>query len=231
MVRSGKQPLAAALYQTVFPLVWQIVGAAALGFLIGLLLAGWASRVVEHGETLILLVGSVLLCVGLSKFLEVSPLIASLSVGATMVNLSDKGRDLFKALGRTDPPLYAIFFVIAGADLNIGLLRSLGWVGGVYVLIRAVTKWVGATFAIRQAGATRQTSRFLGLAMFAQAGLAIGLVLVTQQRFPELAPSVTAIVLSAVAIFEIAGPLSTRFALIRSGEAQPEVEEAVALID
>lgn len=227
----GKQPWLTVVHESLFPLVWQIVGAVALGFLIGLLLATWASRVVEHGEMLILLAGSVLFCVGLSTFFGVSPLVASLAVGATMVNLSGRGKDLFQALSRTDPPLYAIFFVIAGANLNLGLLKSLGLVGGIFVVIRLATKLGGTSVAVRRIEAGPSARKYLGFAMLAQAGLAIGLVLITEQRFPDLAPALTAIVLSAVAVFEILGPLCTRFALARSGESQPEAVAPVGLID
>lgn len=85
-----------AVFQSVFPLIWQLAGSVALGYLVGLLLASWASQVVEYGETLILLAGCVLLCVGVSGLLELSPLISSLAVGATMANLSRQSRRLFK---------------------------------------------------------------------------------------------------------------------------------------
>jgi Kef-type K+ transport system membrane component KefB len=208
--------------RAVFPLVWQLVGSSALGFLVGLLLAGWASQVVESGEVLILLVGCVLLTVGVATAVALSPLVASLAVGATMANLSAKSRHLFDALSKTDPPLYVIFFVLAGADLNLALLPSLGLVGAVYVLCRAGGKLGGAWYAARRARFPEQVQRLMGLSIFAQAGLAVGLVLVTRQRFPDLAPTVTTVVLGAVVVFEIAGPLSARFALDRSGESRPQ---------
>ena len=68
------------LYRSVFPLVWQLFGSAALGFLVGLMLAGWSRQVRETGEMLILLAGSILFCVGLSRALDLSPLVASLAV-------------------------------------------------------------------------------------------------------------------------------------------------------
>jgi Kef-type K+ transport system membrane component KefB len=126
---SGAGLTGGGVARALFPLVWQLVGSAALGFLVGLLLAAWASQVVESGETLILLVGTVLLTVGVSTALDLSPLVASLAVGTTMANLSTKSRRLFDALSRTDPPLYVIFFVLAGADLNLALLPSLGLLG------------------------------------------------------------------------------------------------------
>jgi len=94
----------AMLYRTTFWFVWEIVGSAALGYLVGMLLAGWSSHVTEGGELLILLAGSILFCVGVSRAMNLSPLVASLAVGATMVNLADRSRHLFGALSHTAPP-------------------------------------------------------------------------------------------------------------------------------
>jgi Kef-type K+ transport system membrane component KefB len=215
---AGAGRIAAAI----FPLLWQLLGSTALGYLVGLLLAAWASRVKESGEILILLIGCVLLTVGIATAIDLSPLVASLAVGATMSNLSAKSRRLFEALGQTDPPLYVIFFVLAGADLELGLLPSLGAIGVAYVLCRAVGKFGGAWAGARRAQFPAAHQRLIGFSLLAQAGLAVGLVLVTRQRYPELAPIVTTVVLGAVVVFEIAGPLSARFALDRSGESGDE---------
>ena len=215
--------------RTLFPLVWQLIGSCALGFLVGITLASWASQVVETGEVLILLVGCVLLTVGVSAMLDLSALVASLAVGATLVNLSSRSRRLFEALSHTDPPLYVIFFVLAGADLNLALLPSLGIIGVAYVLCRAGGKLGGAWLAGRATDSSASVRQLLGPAILAQAGLAVGLVLVTRQRFPDLAPVVTTVVLGAVVVFEIAGPLSARFALDRCGESRPHEKETTGL--
>jgi Kef-type K+ transport system membrane component KefB len=217
--------------RAIFPLVWQLVGSSALGFLVGLLLASWASQVVESGETLILLIGCVLLTVGVAAALELSPLVASLAVGATMANLSGKSRRLFEALSRTDPPLYVIFFVLAGADLDLAKLPALGLVGVVYVVSRAGGKLIGVWYAARRTGFSSTVQRFLGMSLLAQAGLAVGLVILTRQRFPDVAPTVVTVVLGAVIVFEIAGPLAARFALDRSGESRPQEVPELLPID
>jgi Kef-type K+ transport system membrane component KefB len=214
---------ASSVAAALFPLLWQLIGSVALGYLVGLLLAAWASRVVESGEILILLTGCVLLTVGIAAAIDLSPLVASLAVGATMANLSAKSRRLFEALGHTDPPLYVIFFVLAGADLELGLLPSLGLLGVAYVVCRAGGKLGGAWAGSRRAHLPPQFQRLLGFSLLAQAGLAVGLVLVTRQRFPGIAPTVTTVVLGAVVVFEIAGPLSARFSLNRSGESRSDV--------
>jgi Kef-type K+ transport system membrane component KefB len=225
----GAAGLLHVLYVSLYPLLWQLAGSVALGFLVGLLLAAWAGKVRETGETLILLGGAILLCVGLARVLDLSPLVASMAVGATMVNLTERGRPLFDALSHADPPFYAIFFVLAGADLDLGLVASLGLSGVVYLLGRAGGKLLGARLGARWLGMPSEVRRFLGLALMAQAGLAVGLVITTERRFPQLGPVITTIVLASVVIYEMVGPLSTRFALVRSGEARSQRGEDLSL--
>ncbi len=209
---------AANVYRTLFPLFWQFAGSAALGYLVGLTLATWGSQIEEASEMVTLLIGCVLLTVGLAVLLDASPLVASLSVGVTMTNLSKRSRQLFAALSQSDPPLYVIFFVLAGAELNLGLLPALGVVGVVYVLARTAGKFLGASTAARMVGMEPSVHRTIGFALFAQAGLAIGLVLIAREKYPDIAAFLTTIVLGGVAIFEMFGPVTTKLALIRSGE-------------
>jgi Kef-type K+ transport system membrane component KefB len=224
----GTAGLLGTLYGALYPLVWQLVGSVALGFLVGLLLARWAAMVKETGETLILLGGSILFCVGVARLLELSPLIASMAVGATMVNLSQRSQPLFETLSEADPPFYAIFFVLAGAELDLSLVGSLGLAGVVYLLGRAVGKFLGARAGARRLGMAPTVRRYLGLTLLAQAGLAVGLTISTEHRFPDIAPTVVAIVLASVAIYEMFGPIATRWALMRSGESRHlEPEELV----
>ena len=216
----GGTSLFDAAYRAAFPLIWQLAGSAAWGYLVGLLLAGWSTQVRETGEMLILLAGSILLCVGVARLLDLSPLIASLAVGATMVNLAERSRSLFDTLSGTDPPFYAIFFVIAGADLDLALVPAMGVVGLVYVGGRSVGKFVGAVAGARWLNLEPTVQRFLGFGLLAQAGLAVGLTIAIEQRYDAYSPIVSTVVLAAVAIFEMVGPISTRFALFRSGEAE-----------
>ncbi len=221
MVGSGEEILI-TLYRSGYMLIWQMAGSAALGFLVGLLLAAWATRVTEHGEVLILFTGCVLLCVGAAMVLDLSTLIASLAVGATMANLSAHTRRMLQTISRSDPPFYAIFFVIAGADLDLGRIQSLGLVGLVYVLARATGKVVGTRYSSERLGMHPHVQRYLGFGLMAQAGLAIGLTIAVDRQYPEYALAVNTIVLAAVTISEIIGPIAARIAIDRSGEARPE---------
>ncbi|MEO8500953.1 MAG: cation:proton antiporter [Vicinamibacteria bacterium] len=215
----GSAGFATTLYNASFSLIWQLVGSVALGFLVGLLLASWSSHVVENGEMLILLAGSILLCVGVSRFLELSPLVASLSVGATLVNLAHRSRHLFEALVLTDPPFYAIFFVIAGAELDVRLIPAMGALGLVYIVGRAGGKFVGARLGARWLGLEPSVQNLLGFALLAQAGLAVGLTFAINARYESYAAVISTVVLASVTVYEMIGPVSTRFALVRAGEA------------
>ena len=208
-----------ALYRSAFWFVWQMVGSVALGYLVGLMLAWWSSQVTESGEMLILLAGSILLCVGVALRLNLSPLVASLAVGATRVNLAGRSRHLFDSLSNNDPPFYAMFFVIAGAELDVARIPAMGALGLMYIVGRASGKFAGAAIATRRLGLDAKVQRYLGFALQAQAGLAIGLTLAVNGRYPQFAPVVTTVVLASVAVFEMVGPTSTRFALVQTGEA------------
>jgi Kef-type K+ transport system membrane component KefB len=206
------------LYDSAFTLLWQILGSASLGYLVGLLLARWSDHVVEGGEMLILLAGSILICVGVSRLLDLSPLVASLAVGATMVNMAERSRRMFAALSGTDPPFYAMFFVLAGAELDVSLIPAMGALGVVYLVGRAGGKFAGARIAANRLRLEPQVRQWLGFALMAQAGLAVGLTFAISARYPAFAPVVRTIVLASVAVYEVVGPVSTRLALVRAGE-------------
>jgi Kef-type K+ transport system membrane component KefB len=207
-------------YRAVHGLVWTILGSIALGALVGVATDLWATRVKESGEAMILAAGVVLLTVGASRWLGVSPLIATLSLGAMVANGSRHGGQLLKALRRADPPLYAAFFVLAGAELVPGSLFTLGLAGVLYVAARATGKVVGTRIALRSQDVPDDVRRQLGYCLISSSSLAVGLTIQIRSVFPQYAVTVTGIVLAAVLIFEVIGPLLLRRALVLTGEAR-----------
>ena len=227
--------LAGGLAEGTLRLFWVLLGSASLGFLSGLLLAVWSEYVREHGETLILLIGSILLVVGAARFLGLSPLIGTLALGATLINLSRRSEKLFKVLQQTDPPIYALFFVIAGADLELGNLELLGLAGATYTILRVLGKMGGAYWGSRWLGMPAVIQRYLGFGLIAQAGLAIGLVMDIRLRYPEYAQYVATIILASIFIYELVGPVCTRYAILAAGEQNralpgPKLEEEAEIL-
>jgi Kef-type K+ transport system membrane component KefB len=207
-------------YRAVHGLLWTTVGSVALGALLGLAMDFWAARAKESGEAMILSIGVVLIAVGASRWLGLSPLISTLALGATVANASAQGDRLLHALGRADPPLYAAFFVLAGAELVPASVLGLGMIGIGYTVARTIGKVAGARIGLREQDVPEVVRQQLGYCLVSSSSLAVGLTIQIRSAFPAYAATVTGIVLAAVVIFEIIGPLLTRRALLVTGEAK-----------
>lgn len=168
---------------------------------------------------------AILLTSGLSDHFGVSPLLSCLFLGMVETNLTPAREKLVDTLfSDFQPAIMAVFFTLAGMELDLGLVRAAGLVGVVFFLARAVGKLVSVRMAMNLAGATNKVRRFLGMALLPQAGLAIGLVLIVQddptlEGHGDLKQSLLAVVLTVVTLNELIGPLCTKWALVRSGEA------------
>ena len=149
LIESSSQGWLLAGYRATHGLLWTTAGSVALGALLGLLMDFWAARAKESGEAMILSIGAVLIAVGASRWLGLSPLISTLALGATVANASQQGDRLLRALGRADPPLYAAFFVLAGAELVPSSVLGFGMIGAGYTIARTIGKVVGARIGLR----------------------------------------------------------------------------------
>jgi Kef-type K+ transport system membrane component KefB len=220
-VYQSGEPWPTLLYRAAHSLVWSTLGSIALGIVLGVIIDLWAKRARrEWAEGMILSMGIVLVAVGAARALGLSPLFATLALGATMANSSHHGDYLLRALGRADPPLYAAFFVLAGAELRLDSLGTLGLAGMIFVVLRVVGKVVGARRGLRGQDVSEPVRAHLGFCLISSSSLAIGLTLQVRATFPDLADMMTGVVLAAVLIFEIVGPILTRRALIHTGEAR-----------
>lgn len=229
LLNPGADPWWYVGYRAGYQLAWTTAGSVALGIVLGLLVDVWAARAKEWGEAQILVVGVVLVAVGAARWLELSPLLTTLALGATVANASRHGDRLVDVLGRVDPPFYAAFFVLAGAELNPADVGALGMAGAVYLVLRVVGKIAGARWAMRRHHVPDDVRRHLGFCLISSSSLAVGLTIQIRSDFPQHAELVTGVVLAAVVIFEIVGPLLTRRALFATGEAKAEptlLEEA-----
>jgi Kef-type K+ transport system membrane component KefB len=218
-------------YRAAHGLLWTTAGSVALGALLGLVMDVLATRAKESGEAMILSIGMVLIAVGASRWLGLSPLIATLALGATIANASPQGDRLLHAIGRADPPLYAAFFVLAGAELQPESLLGLGMIGLAYTVARATGKIAGARIGLRNQHVPEVVRQQLGYCLVSSSSLAVGLTIQIRAAFPDYAATVTGIVLAAVVIFEVVGPLLTRRALFRSGEAKTVPEPLTEAAD
>jgi Kef-type K+ transport system membrane component KefB len=187
------------------------------GFIIDFVL----HKLSQKGEMLSAGLALLLLCGESARLLGLSSLLAGMAAGCVIVNRDKRDMRLFRALHDFEPPIYILFFTLAGAHLHISSLRHAGWVGLTYFIFRIIGKITGSWAGARLAKSSLMVQRYLGYALTPQAGVAIGLIFLISTK-PELkafAEIVTPIVLTGVVLSELIGPLLTRYAVIKAGEA------------
>ena len=202
------------------PLI-EIVGSFALGAALGWLLAFGARFFASRGNKLALSIALVLAGVGLCDILNLSSLLVCMMIGAMMVNLSQQREVLMEQCDRFTPPLFLLFFVLSGADLDLSVLPSVGLIGVGYLLLRSMGKWGGTMLGAVCVKADSNIKKYLGLTLLPQAGVAIGMASLVAARFPTLGSQVNTIVLAGVLVFELIGPVITKLALTKAGEITP----------
>jgi len=193
----------------------EIGGALLLGLAIGLPGAYLTGRVREGEPILTEALALVLLCGGIALWLEVSYLIAAMVMGAVIANFARHHKHPFHAIEGIEQPFLVVFFVLAGASMELDVLLGLGLVGGVYLVSRVAGKCVGGWLGGVASGASPAAKRWMGPALMPQAGVAIGMALVAANEFPEYRQLLLSLTIASTVVFEILGPVFTRWALLR----------------
>ncbi len=200
----------------------QLLFAVVLGSGVAILLVVATRHVVRTDQMTTLSFITILLTAGLAAQLGVSSLLACLVLGVVLANLTpDKeeiGHSVFESF---ETAIFAIFFTLAGMELNFDYALEAGVLALVVVSMRGAGKLLAGRFAMGLADTTDRVRKNLGLALLPQAGLAVGLMLLVTEdtRFPEeMRAVILATVLTVVTINEIIGPVCTRIALARSGD-------------
>ena len=201
---------------TISPLLMvtqEIGGAILLGLIIGLPASYLSGRLKPGQPSLTEALGIVFLCGGLAIWLDVSFLIASMTMGAVITNLAKHHEYPFHEIENIEWPFMVIFFVLAGASLEISTLYDIGLIGLTYILCRSLGKYVGSLLGSTMAKADKQTKKWISIALLPQAGVAIGMALVASKHFPEHRQILLSVIIGSTIFFEIIGPVFTRIAL------------------
>ncbi len=206
----------------------EIAGALALGTAVGLAFLFLIRNYTARRGLLVLTWGVIIATTGLANYLNLSLILANLALGLTVVNLTKWRRDdLFELMRGTTPPLFVVFFVLVGAQLDVGKLAGLGVLGLLYIVFRSIGKTSGAYTGGLISKAPPAVTRYLGLCLFSQAGVAIGLSIQTMITFGsgkygdagvELGVMAISDIAATSLIFQIIGPPSTRYAVFKAGE-------------
>lgn len=190
-----------------------IGGAVLLGIVIGAPAAFLSGRL-KPGEPLqIEAFGVVFLTAGLALWLEVSFLIAGMTAGAMIANLARHHDYAFNEIERIELPFMILFFLLAGASLELSDMLALGWLTFAYVGLRIAARLVSGEIGARLGGVPRNQVHLYGPALLPQAGVAVGMALLAAETVPQWSATIMTLTISATVVFEIIGPPATLFAI------------------
>ena len=152
-----------------------------------------------------------------------SSLLVCMMLGTVFCNMSEYSEDIMRRAGRWTAPLYTVFFVISGAQLELDVFKdpSVILIGVVYILVRCLGKYFGAQGSSVLMKCDHNVKKYLGITLFPQAGVALGMVVSAQVLGEEMGGLIRNIVLFSVMVYELVGPLMTKNALQKAGEISP----------
>ena len=215
------------------PLV-EIAASLALGTVLGWLLTQLEKLFNSNTNRLNLTIAFVFLTASLAMLeFQVGPvtvgfssLLVCMMLGTVFCNLCPLSHDLMEKADKWTSPLFALFFVISGAELELRVFTDVAIVGigVVYILFRSLGKYFGAFISAECVKCTPQICKYLGITLLPQAGVALGMC-ITARQLGAQGDLIRNIVLFSVLIYELVGPMLTKLALTKAGDIQPMSEE------
>lgn len=211
--------------------ILEVVLSLLLGLVMGLLFTFFEKFFHSRSKRLSMSVTFVFLTVALSmlKFeiggihIAFSSLLVCMMLGTIFCNICDFSEELMDRVDRWTAPLFILFFVLSGAELELSVFSDVAIVviGLLYILSRSAGKYFGASISARMVKCEPNITKYLGITLLPQAGVALGMAIKSEQLGAEGA-IVANITLFAVLVYELIGPLLTKIALLKAGEIKPE---------
>ncbi len=221
---AGAPSLAAQL----LGLVWEIGGSVVSGALIALLLSKLIKGFMNEDRILAFSLGAIMLLTGVTVAFNFDMILAAMTMGFVISNFAPrKSRETFALVQKFSPPIYVLFFVMVGAKLNIwGITGTVAAIAGVFLAGRTLGKAIGAKSGALVSKAPETVKKFLPFCLLSQAGVAIGLSIVAGQIFPgDFGNLIVTVVTTTTFVVQIIGPISVKYAVVKSGEAGLNITE------
>ena len=227
---------AMSVKSVIMPLVINIAAMFA-GALFGVIMSAFIKKRSTDNRLIIAIAMLTAFC-GICAALDISPLLGCMSMATAYINITDDDK-LFKQLNYWSPPVLLMFFVRSGISFNLSALLSgdkamgglpLIVIGIAYFLVRIAGKYLGAYVGCKAAGKDKKVTRYLGLALIPQAGVAIGLAALGARTLGgSEGKLLETIILSSSVLYELIGPASAKLALHLSGSYSDKLEDIAAL--
>ena len=213
-----------SFYQTLWIPFLHIVESIGVGAVFAVALI-YISRLAKARELLLVVVfGMVMLCSGISSYLELSSILANMVLGFIIVN-KVRRKEVFGVLEDVEAALYAIFFVLAGLHFDFHALKAAGILAVLIVLTRCLGKYAGTWIGAKISGAPDTVRKYLGFALLPKAGVTIGLILLASLKFPGFGDIMLSAVLASTIINELISPPLVKYAISKAGEVGLNITE------
>ena len=212
----------------------EVVGSFALGTILGLIYTFVEKFFHSRSKRLSVAITFVILAVALSKLemrfpgseLEIgfSPLLVCMMLATIFCNICPSSEELMAKTERWTAPLFILFFVLSGAELDLSVFKSgaVVLVGVVYIIFRSAGKMLGASFSSKLMKCEPTIQKYLGITLLPQAGVALGMSIQVAAELGQEGAIIRSIILFSVLIYELVGPLLTKIALTKAGEISPK---------
>ena len=204
-------------FHVVRDILLDILGSLALGVALGWMATLYLSRVREY--RILFVLGVAFLSVFLGDWLELESILIAMAAGFYVQNFSRQGRRLLHALEANSLPIYALFFAIAGADLDISVLKTAWFIATAIILTRVGALWLSTYLGAALVDDPPVLRKHAWMGFLAQAGVTLGIANIVRERFPQWGPEMAAIIIAMIAVNQLVGPPAFRWALIRAGES------------
>ena len=211
--------------------IFEVIFSLLLGFIMGALFSFFEKFFHSRSKRLAMSVTFVLLTVALSmlefEFFGVhvafSSLLVCMMLGTVFCNICDFSEELMDRIDRWTAPLFILFFVISGAELELSIFKDyiIVLIGIAYIVCRSLGKYYGARISSQAVKCEPTIQKYLGITLLPQAGVALGMA-IKSQALGEVGIIIANITLFGVLIYELFGPLFTKISLTKAGEIQPE---------
>ena len=228
LIAENSSAAANSIFSGLLHSVFEIILCVVVGGLLGLLYSLLVKKLKQLAEIPALTFGFVILATGTAVKFGFSLILTNMMLGFVLANTSTmlSVRKSISQLKNYMPLLFILFFFLAGAHLDISVLPSLGLLGAVYIMARTAGLMGGAWFGATTGKLESKIRKYLGMGILSQAGVAIGLSLVIQQKFSEIGSThalhIASVVITTITatsiVFEIIGPLLTKYGLRKAGE-------------
>ena len=191
-----------------------------IGAFIGLVMAYMETVEEKSPLRMLLALGGLMGALGLAHLAQCSEILTVLVAGFAYGNSTIKKAPLRDQMRVLEIPFYVIFFILSGAKLDVRSLAALGLLGISFLVLRSIGKTVGPWIGARWSNLPREQGRLLSMSMLSQSAIALAISAVMTERLPgdPLAENVLTLVLGAVLVFEIIGPILVKVAVLKSGE-------------